>query len=231
MKTEHILFGLMGVFFAGLLVFLFVVYKPTVPLVSSQLSNNNLSQAVSSDTDSLNELKSRIKWLEDSLKAQSAALTDLKQLTSTPSANTKTEALTTTSTTTTTDKSVMASAYTRGSTFTTTSTSYTPMGMYVNINCPKNCLLWINFYSSSKNIGAPSSAQGNTNTFGVFIDNTDQGIYSQASYPVDSLSVPVSINAAIPAASGVHTVEVRAKTTSGKLQSDSSGLQVLAVER
>lgn len=224
MKIEHVLFGIMGVFFAGLLVFLFVVYKPAVPLVSGQSSSIKVGQAVSSDTDSLNELKSKIKWLEDSLKAQSTAFADLKTLTSTQSAKPAAAVVVS-------GKSILDSAYTRGSTFTTTSTGYSPMGMYVNINCPKSCLLWINFYSSSKNIGAPSSAQGNTNTFGIFIDNTDQGIYSQASYSVDSLSVPVSLNAAIPVSSGVHTVEVRAKTTAGKLQSDSSGLQVLAVER
>ena len=224
MKIEHILFGIMGVFFAGLLVFLFVVYKPAAPLASGQSSNDNSNQTVSSDTDTINDLKSRTKMLENNIKNLEAKI-------GSQSASPTVPITPTIPTTPTSDKSVLASAYTRGSTFTTTSTGYSPMGMYVNINCPKNCLLWINFYSASKNIGAPSSAQGNTNTFGIFIDNTDQGIYSQASYPVDSLSVPISLNAAIPAASGVHTVEVRAKTTSGKLQSDSSGLQVLAIER
>lgn len=222
MRSEFILLVIIGGFLSALLVFLIVFYKPVLPTNLNQFLNKKSSQPISSDTDVTGELKSRIKWLEKGVKDQSETLADLRAYVSTQSAQTVTP---------TSNKSIITTASTQGSLFTTTATSYTPIGMYVNINCPEDCLLWINFYTSSKNLGTPVAAQGFTNTYGVFLDNSDQSIFSQASYPVASSSVPVSVNAAIAVAAGTHTVEMRAKTTGGTLQSDSSFLQMLAIEK
>jgi len=229
MKPEFILLIIIGGFLSALLVFLIILYKPVFPSSLNQLTNKNTSEAASSDTDTINSLKSKIKSLEEDMgiisqqqKDQIATYQDLKTDASTQSA--QIEALRS-------NKSILASASTRGSLFTTTSATYTPMGMYVNIKCPNNCLLWINFYTSSKNVGSPGTTQGNVNTYDVFLNNSDQSVYSQASFPVDSSYIPVSLNVAISVAAGVHTVDIRAKTTGGKLQSDSSALQVMAIER
>ena len=230
MKSEFILLVIVGGFFSALIVFLIILYKPTFPSSVNQFLSQKSSKAVASDEDPVGELKSKIKGLEANLdelsqqqKDQLEVSQDLKAFISTQSAQNISP--------TSINKSIMAEAHTQGSLFTTTSTSYAPMGMYVNISCPKSCLLWINFYSSSKNLGTPASAQGYANTFGVFLDNSDQSIYSQATYYAASSSTPASINASIPVAPGVHTVDVRAKTTGGTLQSDSSFLQVMAIER
>lgn len=234
MRTRLVLLTIIGAFFSALIIFLIVVYKPAIPSVLTQFSDKKSSQAVSSENDSINDLKSKIKWLEGNInelskkqQLETKVLQDLKTFTSTQSAGTPTPINIHSSN----GKLIFAIAYTRGSAFTTTSTAYTPMGMYVNINCPKSCLLWINFYSSSKNLGSPASAQGNFNTYGVFLDEVDQSIYSQASFPVASSAIPVALNVTIPVAAGVHTIDIRAKTTGGTLQSDSSALQVMAIER
>jgi hypothetical protein len=73
--------------------------------------------------------------------------------------------------------------------------------------------------------------QGNSNTFAVFLNESDQSIYSQANYPAASFSIPISINGVIPVNAGIYTVDVRAKTSGGTLQSNVSVLQVMAIER
>ncbi len=228
MKLEYILISVVGIFLGGLVVFLVILYKPVFPFNQNQSLKKTVSGAVSSDTDSINDLKSKIRFLEKNISdlssrqnTQTKELEEIKTAVSSQSAQP----------TQTPGKSIMAVASTKGGSFTTTSANYSPMGMYVNVNCQKSCFLWINFYSSSKNIGTTASAMGNLNTYDIFLDNVDQSIFSQANYPVDSFSVPVSINATISASAGVHTVDIRAKTTGGKLQSDSSALQVMAIER
>lgn len=222
MRTEFVLLVIIGGFFSALIIFLIFLYRPVIPTIFNQSSNQQNSEAVSSGADTINELKSKIKWLEGSAKDQDSALKDLKTYVSTQSAQ---------KTVQTNNKSILALANTQGASFTTTATTYTPMGMYVNIKCPVNCTLWINFYTSSKNTGEQISAQGNTNTYGIFLDDADKSIFTQASYPIPSTSVPVSLNVAIPVAAGIHTVDIRTKTTKGTLQSASSALQVMAIER
>jgi len=226
MKSESILFALVGVFFAALVVVVIFIYKPVFPpAVNQLLIQKKSNEAVTSDVDQIGSLKSKIKWLEGAEKSQNETLEDLKAFVSTQSAEkvSPTPSLI--------NKTILAEAHTQSSSFTTTSTTYTPMGMFVNINCPKNCLLWINFYASSKNLGEPTSAQGNTNTFDIFLNNNDQSIYSQASYYAASSVTSISLNASFPVSAGVHLVEIKAKTTGGTLQSDSSFLQVMAIER
>ncbi len=125
-----------------------------------------------------------------------------------------------------THKKIFDTKQNQGSLFTTTSAVYTPMNMFVNITCPQKCVLWINYYSSSKN-----DSSNTINTYGLFLNGQDKGIYSQASTPVANGAVPASLNATLPVNSGSHTVEIKTKTSSGTLQSDVSFLQVLAIEQ
>lgn len=222
MRTEFILLVIVGGFLSSLLVFLILVYKPVIPMSFLKTQNKNTSQAASSESDVINSLKSKVKSLETNQRDQDSILQDLKAFVATQSAK---------PTAAPAGKSILAVASTKGSAFTTSSADYTPMGMYVNINCSKNCSLWIDFYTSSKNSGTPNSAQGYVNTYDVFLDNADQSVYSQASYHAAASAVPVSINVMLSAAAGNHTIDIRAKTTGGTLQSDSSALQVMAIER
>jgi len=105
------------------------------------------------------------------------------------------------------------------------------MGMFVNVKCPKSCYLWINFYSSSQNTGSPASQQGYSNTYAVFLNEADQSIYSQANYPTASSSIPIVLSTVLPVNAGIYTVDVRAKTSGGTLQSNVSSLQVMVIER
>ena len=123
-------------------------------------------------------------------------------------------------------KNVLATAHTKGSLFSTTSTAYSPMSMFVNIACPVQCTLWIDFYTTSKNNSA-----NNENTYGLFLNGQDQSLYSKAVLPTTNGSASISLNDAIPVGAGTYTVEIQAKTSGGTLQSDISFLQVLAIER
>jgi cytoskeletal protein RodZ len=148
MRSEFILLVIISGFLSALLVFLIIFYKPQLPTNLNQFLNKKSSQPTSADTDSAAELKSRMKWLEKSVKDQSEAFAELKATLSTQSAQTATP---------TSGKPIIATSSTQGSLFTTTSTNYTPMGMYVNIKCPKNCLLWIDFFSSGGTLESTSS--------------------------------------------------------------------------
>ena len=146
---------IVGGFFSALLIFLVILYKPALPLNLNQSSEKNISGAASSDKDAINDLRSQVRGLEGQIKIledqQSSISSQLAEPSPVPISN---------------SKSILAVAHTKGGIFTTTSASYSPMGMYVNINCAKNCYLWINFYTSSKNLGSPPSAQGNINKIG-----------------------------------------------------------------
>lgn len=229
MKPEVIFFIIVGGFLCGLIFYLIVFYKPLVPAEISQYLSQLNTKNGSTVTDEINNLKKQIKSLETNTNQlikwqddQKNINQDFQKFISTHSAEIVSK---------TSNKSILAEAHTQGSLFTTTSAAYSPMGMYVNIKCPKNCYLWINFYTSAKNLGPVSSALGNYNTFNLFLDNIDKSIYSQASYAAANAAVPVALNTVISAGAGLHTIDIRAKTSGGTLQSDTSALQVIAIER
>ena len=122
-------------------------------------------------------------------------------------------------------KTILDTKQSQGGVFTTASTTYTPMSTFINISCPKACILWINFYSSSKN-----DSSNNINTYGLFLNQQDKSIYSQGNIINANASLPISLNASLPVSSGSYTVEIKAKTSGGTLQSDVSFLQVMAIE-
>lgn len=167
-------------------------------------------------TDRLGKIENTISKLEDNVKDQESTIKELSEKIASSSAESVDIA----------NKRILATIQTKGSTFSTASTAYTPMGIFVNINCPVSCILWINFYASSKNDSA-----NNVNTYGVFLNGQDQSTYSQATLPVASGSAPISLNTALTVNAGTHTVEIQAKTSGGTLRSDVSFLQVMAIEQ
>ncbi len=217
MRTEFILLIIIGAFFSALIFFLIILYRPALPTLANQPPVKKGEAAVS-DPNSITELRNKVDWLDGQVSTIEAKV---NAPTPTPLPLP----------TMVTGKTIIAVANTSGTSFTTTVTTYTPMGMYVNINCPKNCLLWINFYTSSKNTGNAVAQSGNMNSYDVFLDSVDQSIFTQASYPVPATSIPVSLNAAIAATAGFHTIDIRTKTSGGTLESDSSTLQVMAIEK
>lgn len=210
MKPEFILLTIVGGFLCALIVFLVIFYKPTATKIFVPTTIDKQEKAAATDSDQINSLKSQIKSIEERLNA------------ATPAA--QTESLPT-------YKSILATASVQGPVATTSSAEYTPIGLFINISCPKNCLLWIDFYSSSKNLGPIGSEQGNLHTYSLFLDGADKSIYTQGSLTVANSSTPISLNTLLSVAAGTHTVEVKAKTTGGTLQSNSSFLQIIAIEK
>lgn len=128
-------------------------------------------------------------------------------------------------------KSVIAVEKATVGSFTTTSAGYTPMGLYVNIRCVASCYLWINFNTATRNQASPTSAAGYLNSYGLFVDSSDQSLSSEANLSVANMSVPVAVNGLVTVGAGTHTVEIRAKTSGGTLESRNSYLQVMALEK
>lgn len=229
MRKEHLLLLAVTGFFTALITFLIIFYKSTTLNIISPSLSRNKNIAAESDTDIIRSLNSKVKSLENNMALlsteqnnQLAAIRDVETYISTSSAQ---------PITTPTTKPIIAVASTKGSAFSTSSVNYTPMGMFVNIKCPKSCYLWINFYSSSQNIGSPASQQGYSNTYAIFLNEADQSIYSQANYPTASSSIPIVLSTIIPVNAGIYTIDIRAKTSGGTLQSNVSSLQVMAIEK
>lgn len=221
---EHVLFFALAGFLIALAIFAVIVNKPILPTFTLASLAENTNKTTVSDTDVINNLNSKIKSLEDTVALLSSKLDD--QLTTLQKVKTQVDSSSSQSTSTSSTKSILAVVNTKGSLFTTNAANYTPMGMYVNVRCPKNCYLWINFYTSSQN-----SESSHTNSYALFLNETDQGIYSQATISTTSSSTPVSLNTVIPVAAGFYTIDIRAKTSGGTLQSNVSALQVMAIER
>lgn len=226
---EHLLLVTMAGFFAALIATLIFLYKPQIPYFMSPSVAGDENKTMVSDVDVISNLNSKIHSLEQKINflstkqdSQLQAIQDVATYMSTTSAQ---------PTGVPTTKSIIAVSHTKGSGFTTSAVNYTPMGMYVNIRCPESCYLWISFYSSSQNTGAAPPQQGYSNSYGLFLNESDQGIYSEANFPTSSSSIPVSLNTVIPVGKGFYTIDIRAKTSGGTLLSNVSALQVMAIER
>lgn len=220
-KIEHILLFIIGGILCGLLLFVILSVKPQNKLLSSSHTSPEpikMDRASESIKNKLQRIENDLQALSQNQDAQGSAVADLKTQLSSSAKSMK-------------GKTVFDIASTQGGLFTTSSQSYSPMGMYTNVKCPVSCYLWINFYSSSKNQTQPPGAPGYFNIYNAFIDGGDRSIFSQASFPSGGSATPVSINAAVSISAGVHTVDVRAKTTGGTLESSASYLQVMAIEQ
>lgn len=127
-------------------------------------------------------------------------------------------------------KSIIDIAQVRGAQFNTSSTTPVPTPDSVNITCDVACLLWVDFYVDTRNSSPSANPAGNYNLYGVFVDGVNQAVFTQASFPVPHVAIPLSLNGVFPVSSGAHTVQIYAWTNGGQLQSFESALQVLAIE-
>ncbi len=233
MKVEHTLFLVVVAFLTALVAFIVLISK-SAPVSNLSLLNYNTDTrkdnkgTSTNDSDLAIEFRKRFKEIENILGNMTQKQTNQETALASLEGTLKGQK---TSSSQLNGKKILAVAKTQGSLFTTSSASYTPMGMYVTINCPISCNLWIDFFSSSKNQTAPPSAQGYVNTYGLFVDGSDKSIYSQASFPAAGSAAAIALNGSILASPGVHTIDIQAKTTGGTLESDSSFLQVMAIEQ
>jgi hypothetical protein len=162
----------------------------------------------------------RIQTIEDEIeelkKTQATQQTDITKLSLKSTSPTPKK--------TTNAYEILSVAHAQGNSFSTDSNSYTPTGVFTNITCSQKCILWVNFYTSSKN-----NTANNVNTYTVLIDGQDKGIFTQATMPISNSAQSVSLNTTQAANIGTHTVEIQAKTSGGTLIQDISYLQVMAL--
>ena len=168
-----------------------------------------------SSTDRLKDIEDTIAELQNDIEKQNEKINTL-------TSDEKTE----TTDVTTIGKQIFSVAQAKGTSFSTTASSYTPMGVYTNITCPESCTLWINFYTTSNN-----DSPNNVNTYGLFVNGTDQSLYNQATIPNANGATPISLNGTVTVSAGTHTVEIKSKTSGGTMKSDVSFLQVMAIEK
>lgn len=191
------------------------------PIVQNDQPEEKTENASSTPTEVTNIATDRLKDMEDSIADLEDTVSDHKKLIDDLSDNTATSA----SPSSISGKAIFATASTEGSVYSSTATAYASMNFFVNIVCPKECVLWIDFSTISKNDTA-----NNVNTYGIFLNGGDQAISSYATMSIANGAVPISLSGAIPTSAGTHTVEIRAKTSGGTLQTDTSFLKVLAIE-
>ena len=127
-------------------------------------------------------------------------------------------------------KSIIDAESIRGSFFTTSSTTPVPTGNKVDITCDVSCLLLVNYYVDTRNTQASPNPTGYYNFYSIFIDGVNQAVFTQTSFPVPNVAIPLALNGTFVVSPGNHTVEIYAYVNGGTLESHESGLQALAVE-
>lgn len=181
-------------------------------VVEKDSENTNSKEEESMSVDRIQSIENEIAELKTTQQNQESSI---KKLSTTLSPTPKT---------TNNSHQILNTAQAQGATFSTSSSSYTPTGVFTNISCTQKCILWINFYTSSKN-----SIADNVNTYSIFIDSQEKGIYTQSTLPISNSAQSVSLNTTQQMNSGTHTVEIQARTSGGTLQQDVSYLQVMAI--
>lgn len=103
---------------------------------------------------------------------------------------------------------------------------------HVTVNCPKACILWVNYDVDTRNpSGSIAQSSWPQHLYHIYVDNIDQAVFNQASMVVANAAVPLAVNGVFPASAGQHTIAIYARTTGGTLQSFESHLQVMAIEQ
>src|SRR5438105_2187496 len=129
--TSRVIPIIVGICFA-LAVILFLIAKPASfsnsLYKSSQTPSNN-----SVSIDKISNLESEITDLKQEQSKQNLDISTLQASLNEPKSVSS-------------QKQVLSTASIKGSNFTTSSFEYTSMGMFLNIKCSVNCLLWINFF-------------------------------------------------------------------------------------
>ena len=225
MSTKVIVRVIIGAIIVTLLVIIYIFQREKLQNETQTSSDMSVAQETkqteeqtesSIATDRLKSMAESIESLEDAVATQQKFIDKLSEETEV-SATKEPEI---------SGQKILADAHIRGPAFSTSATSYSAMNTFVNIVCSAKCTLWIDFYTTSKNDTA-----NNVNTYGIFLNGQDQSLSSQAIMPVVNGAVPISLSGAISTNAGTHTVEIRAKTSGGTLQTDTSFLKVLAIER
>ena len=225
MSTKVLVRIIIGAIIVGLLVIIYMYQSGT-------LQNNNHNLAITPTAPEEKPIEGpteypisvdRVKSMVDDIEALENAVSDQQKLIDDLSESK--EAVTVTKSAPNIGQKILATAQVKGAAFSTTSAAYSDMNTFVNIVCSTKCTLWIDFYATSKN----DTAQ-NVNTYGVFLDGQDQSLTTQATMPISNGAMPMSLSGAITTSTGTHTVEIRAKTSGGTLQTETSFLKVLAIE-
>ncbi len=225
MSTKVLVRIIIGAIIVGLLVIIYLYQSDTLQGNNLDLSNSPVAQGEQRMEEPTEQPISvdRVKSIVEDIKALEEAVSDQKKLIDTLSENNDVAVSTSDSNS---GQKVLSTAQVKGPSFSTGATTYAAMNTFVNIVCSAKCILWVDFYTTSKNDTA-----SNVNTYGIFLNGGDQSISSYATMPIANGVVPISLSGAIPTSAGTHTVEIRAKTSGGTLQTDTSFLKVLAIER
>jgi len=224
MSTKVLVRILIGAIIIGLLVIIYLYQSDTLQSNNLDLSNTPVAQGERQmeepteqpiSVDRVQSIVEDIQTLEDIVSDQQKLINDLSESKEVP----------VTKSVSSSGPKILATAHIKGSAFSTSSAAYSDMNTFVNIVCSAKCTLWVDFYTTSKNDTA-----NNVNTYGIFLNGGDQSISSYATMPIANGAVPISLSGAIPTSAGTHTIEIRAKTSGGTLQTDTSFLKVLAIE-
>ncbi len=197
----------------------FPTFEEVQQMISQSLSNlqsqidnlvNNQTQSDQKAADlenSIQSLSSKINSLEFSTATMTARIDNLNQ-----------KILG--------QKRVFGVSQVRGSLWSTSDTSpsvKTPDE--VSINCPVNCLLWVNYDVDTRN-----TVGGFQHIYHIFIDDTNPAVFNQATMTTASAAVPLAVNGVFPVSAGQHTVSIYVRLYGGTLEQHESHLQVMAIE-
>jgi len=221
MSTKVLVRILIGAIIASLLVIIYLYTPQSNNLDQSNSPVAQVEKQVEGPTEQPISVD-RVQSMVEDIEALEIAVSDQGKLIDTLSENNDVAVSTSDSNS---GQKILSTAQVKGSSFSTSATTYAAMNTFVNIVCSVKCTLWIDFYTTSKNDTA-----NNVNTYGIFLNGGDQSISSSATMPIANGAIPISLSGAIPTSAGTHTVEIRAKTSGGTLQTDTSFLKVLAIE-
>lgn len=94
----------------------------------------------------------------------------------------------------------------------------------VTVDCPNNCLLWINFDVDTRN-----TVGGFQHLYFIYVDGVDQAIFNQATMTTANAAVPLAVNGVVPVGPGEHEVQIYVQVYGGHLEQHESHLQVMAI--
>lgn len=96
----------------------------------------------------------------------------------------------------------------------------------VTVNCPVNCLLWVNYDVDTRN-----TVGGFQHLYHIYIDDVNQAVFNQATMTTANAAVPLALNGVFPVSAGQHKVSIYVRTYGGTLEQHESHLQVMAIEQ
>lgn len=122
------------------------------------------------------------------------------------------------------EKRILAYGQFRGAVFTTTSNIDVPTDAQVEITCPIQCVLLINYVVDTRN-----NQTGAHNIYTIYLDGLNLSFTNQASYAFPNQAIPISLTGIYPASAGTHTVQIYAHTNAGEIMEHTKTLTVFAI--